>query len=323
MHSVLTTLGAVIGLCLCAANAAAQTRAIDDADATHAARTQQRAARDAYERGDYRTAIEGFVAADRLRPRAALSFDVAKAYDGLGDSSRALAAYRQYLRRSARVADLASVRDRIEVLAGKLASRGVQQITVSSSPIGASTFVDGEPIGRAPVSLDLPPGIHEVTLRAPGYPSASTRVDLAVDRPLDVSLDLAAPELASAKQAPTAESRAKLEARTPETHPNTALRVSGFAALGAGVAALGGALSVEVLRRNSNESSKPPTSAEQDSQRTQKALAGVLVGAGGALAAVGGVLLMAAYASPEKKPREGLAVACLPAKCQATFSGAF
>ena len=321
MRSGLTTLVALIGLGLCASNAAAQNRALDGGDAHHAARGQQRAARNAYERGDYREAIEGFIAADRLRPRAALSFDVAKAYEALGDSSRALAAYRQYLRRAARAP--ASVRDRIEVLAGKLASRGVQQITVSSSPMGASTFVDGEPIGRAPVSLDLPPGIHEVTMRAPGYPSASTRVDVAADRPLDVSLDLAAPERASAKQSPTVEPRAKLDARTPETHSNTALRVSGFAALGAGVAALGGALSVEVLRHNSTESSRPTTPTEQDSQRTQRAWAGALAGAGGALAAVGGVLLMAAYASPEKKPREGLAVACMPAKCQATFSGAF
>ena len=252
-----------------------------------------------------------------------MSFEVAKAYEALGDSSRALAAYREYLRRAPRAPDAASVRDRIEGLAGKLASRGVQQLSVWSSPAGASTFVDGEPIGRTPLTLDVPPGIHAVTLRAPGYPSASTRVDLAADRPLDVSLDLAAPEVTSGKQPPAAEARAKLDARAPETHPNTALRVSGFAALGAGVAALGGALSVEVLRHNSREPSRPATSTEQDSQRAQKALAGVLAGAGGALAAVGGVLLMAAYASPERKPREGLAVACLPAKCQATFSGAF
>jgi tetratricopeptide (TPR) repeat protein len=316
-------LGVVIGLGLCASNAAAQDHALDGADASRAARSQQRAARDACERGDYRKAIEGFVAADRLRPRAALWFEVAQAYEALGDASQALAAYRQYLQRAPRAPDAASVRDRIEALADRLASRGVQQISVSSSPAGASTFVDGEPIGRTPVTLDLPPGIHAVTVRAPGYPSAAARVDLAADRPLDVSLDLAAPEVASAKQPPPAEPRAKLAPRTPETHPNTALRVGGFAALGAGVAALGGALSVEVLRHNSNESAKPAPSTDSDSQRSQKALEGVLAGAGGALAALGGVLLMAAYASPEKKPREGLAVACLPAKCQATFSGAF
>ena len=48
----------------------------------------------------YAQAIEHFLAADALVPSAALSFNVAKAYEKLGESAKALRYYRDFARRS-------------------------------------------------------------------------------------------------------------------------------------------------------------------------------------------------------------------------------
>jgi hypothetical protein len=49
----------------------------------------------------------------------------------------------------------------------------------------------------------------------------------------------------------------------------------------------------------------------------------MFAGTGGALAALGGILIIAANAAPERKPKPGMALACQPSKCQATLSGVF
>ncbi|HEX4353889.1 MAG TPA: hypothetical protein VHZ95_13265, partial [Polyangiales bacterium] len=91
-----------------------------------------------------------------------------------------------------------------------------------------------------------------------------------------------------------------------------------------------GALTFELLHNSADNAARHDRdparqSEDQDSARSRLALARVLVGAGGSLAALGGVLVLAAYAIPstEKHAREGIAVACLPNKCQATVSGKF
>ena len=53
-----------------------------------------------YAAGRYREAVVDFVEADRLAPSPALSFNIARAYERLADSSGALRWYRDYLRHS-------------------------------------------------------------------------------------------------------------------------------------------------------------------------------------------------------------------------------
>src|SRR5262249_30798358 len=58
-----------------------------DTTSQTAAREKYRAGAAAYKAGHYKDAIDLFLDANRLSPSAALSFDVARAYEKLGDAS--------------------------------------------------------------------------------------------------------------------------------------------------------------------------------------------------------------------------------------------
>src|SRR5205814_3706725 len=119
--------------------------------------------------GRYADAVEQFLAADRLAPSAALSYDVARAYEKLGQASLALRWYRDYLRRAHDAPDAEQVRRTVRTLQNTLRDKGVQQVTVRSTPRGATVAIDGEPVGVTPWSGDLPPGRHRATLVYEGY----------------------------------------------------------------------------------------------------------------------------------------------------------
>src|SRR6201999_715999 len=57
-------------------------------------------AANAYAAGHYYDAIEDFLEVDRTYPNEQLPYNIAKAYDNLGNRSGALGYYREYLRRS-------------------------------------------------------------------------------------------------------------------------------------------------------------------------------------------------------------------------------
>jgi tetratricopeptide (TPR) repeat protein len=101
-----------------------------------AAQARHRAAIAAFANGHYRDAIDLFLEANRLRPSAAFSFNVARCYEQLDDASSALSWYREYLRRSDHASDTRQIARHIARLEKRLAQKGVQQITVDSSPRG-------------------------------------------------------------------------------------------------------------------------------------------------------------------------------------------
>ena len=318
-----------------------------DDDATRAAQREHDAAVHAFAQGEYRAAVAHFSAADKLRPNPAFAFNMAKAYEAAGDDSHALASYRDYLRRAENAADQAAVTERIQALAGRLAQRGVQQITVRSTPTGAAAFLDSEPIGVTPVTLDVRPGKHTLQLRLAGHESAETAVEIARDNPLEVSFALVPHEQAASNwskmeepaevlpSAPTPQAEVVVSSystKGPHTRAGSVLRTVGFVALGASVAAFGSALTFEILRSDAADAAKREREqvkvAEQlETAHTRQTVARVLAGTGGALAVLGGVMLLAGTLSgqsgQERKPKQGLALACQPSKCVATLSGAF
>jgi tetratricopeptide (TPR) repeat protein len=78
--------------------------------------------------GQYQKAVTAFMAADRLAPSAALSFNIALAYEKLTDTSGALRWYRDYLRRSPRAPNAPTVQARINELSSKLSHSGLQPV---------------------------------------------------------------------------------------------------------------------------------------------------------------------------------------------------
>jgi len=234
---------AVVGLALLGAALGAPAWAADrdgseDAESQRAEQTFREAV-SAFASGRYHTAIDLFAAADRIRPRPELSFDIARSYDKLGDDSSALGFYREYLRRAGHPSDEAEVEHRVQVLESRLADHGVQASPLLAAP--AATIAPPPPPRVAeparPDRADRPGETHDsATLRTLGW----------------VSLGVAAAAFGGAVVFEVMRSDAeRTAAREPEQiafsrdvstmdHDRTAARV--FAGVGVALGVTGGAL---------------------------------------------------------------------------------
>ena len=259
----------------------------------------------AYEAGRFKDAVDLFREADRLAPSAPLSFNIARAYEKLGDDAGALRWYRDYLRRAPAAPNVKDVRSLVQEYERRLAKKGVQQLTVMSTPAGATVSVDERPVGVTPWTGELPPGPHRVDLSMRGFEDAVLDVRLAPDRAQDVSARLAPaqaePAPAASPSAPPASplppSAPPPAPGAPRDEPSGGLGIWPWVTLGAGGAALGGALAFELLRRSSEsdaESDQTQVGYQEklDQMESRQTAARVLAGVGGALVIAGGVLVI-------------------------------
>lgn len=284
-----------------AAADAPSEQAADDARRAEAKERYEQGVQ-AYGNGRYKDAVDLFLAADKLSPSAPLSFNIARAYEKLGDDSGALRWYRDYLRRSPNAPNAGEVSSAITHYEGKLAKKGVQQVTVLSTPAGATVSIDDANMGVTPGTFDLPPGHHRLTLFLRGYDDASAELELQPDHAQDVVVTLsrtvttaqtnpAAPVVAAPVTTPPA---LPVPERTPEAHAG--MGVWPWVVTGTGVAALGGALVFELLRASAEKDAKnDPTQIgykdKLDTMESRRTTARVLAGVGGALVVTGGVML--------------------------------
>jgi hypothetical protein len=294
------------------------------------AKSKYKQGADAYLAGHYKDAADLFLAADRLAPSALLSFNIARAYEKLGDGSGALRWYRDYLRRNPAAPNADSVRGLIAALAAGLAQKGVQQLTVLASPEGATVAIDDQPMGVAPWTGDLSPGKHHLLLTRRGYADTERDIDLLPGEPLDVSLRMepqtavAAP--GSASPAPLAPTASTTEAPAGEVKHGHRLGVLPWVTLGVGAAALGGALTFEVLRRGAEDDAKHATTqldyqSHLESEQSRQTAARVFLGVGGAFVVAGGVMLL--LDSAPKAHAASAGFFCAPQLCAISARGRF
>lgn len=296
-----------------------RSRAPNDVTASSEAESHYKDGVRAYAAGRYREALELFRDADRRAPSAALSFNMARAYAQLKDDPSALRSYREYLRRAENSADAAEVRRTVEALSRRLADRGIQQVTVLSTPPGATVFLDGERVGVTPFTTETTPRAHTVTLRLEGYAEENRRFQLPVNDALDVRVALQQESAVRSSSAEVAE-RPPARPRKPAAERSLAsksvskstgarpLRTVGIVALGAGGAALGGAVAFELLRRDAEQKAKDEheqvrLAAEVDTIHSRRTAAVILGGVGAGLAAIGGVLFLVSPNAPAAQDR--------------------
>jgi tetratricopeptide (TPR) repeat protein len=283
----------------------------------------------AYSAGHYKDAVDLFLAADRLAPSAPLSFNIARAYEKLGDGSGALRWYRDYLRRNPAAPNVDSVRAVISTLAAGLAKKGVQQLSVLCSPDGATVSIDDQPVGVAPWTGELAPGKHHLLLSRRGYADAERDIELGSTEPIDVSVRLE-PETAAAPTTPAplpvASPANSSPAPAPDASRGPRLGVWPWVTLGASAAALGGALTFEVLRRSAEDDAKHATTqldyqARLESEQSRQTTARIFLGVGGTLAVAGGVMLL--LDSSAKAHPASAGFVCVPELCAVTARGRF
>ncbi|HVU02455.1 MAG TPA: PEGA domain-containing protein [Polyangiaceae bacterium] len=295
------------------------------------ARMRYRQGVDAYRSGRYREAVDYFLEADTLAPNAALSFNIARAYEKLDDPAAALRWYRDYLRRAPDAKDRADTEKLIHGFEVRLQAKGVQQVSVTSTPAGSTVAIDARVVGTTPVTLELPPGPHQVELRHDGYENGATSIDLPADHAIDVDLALtatAAPVAASPAAAPP-------PAGTPVgTEPKKDSGASrfpflpvGWTLVGVGGASLATSLAFEISRRGAESDAKHETTqigyaSKLDTMEGRQTAARVFLGVGAGLAIAGGVFV---FLGSSHRGSEGAAVsaACVPGTCFSMVKGAF
>jgi tetratricopeptide (TPR) repeat protein len=264
----------------------------------------------------YKDAIDAFLLANDLYPSAAISFNVARAYEKLEYPAGALRFYRDYLRREPGASDGAQIAKRIEELEDRLRQRGVQQVTILSNPAGATLSVDGRAVGITPWTGEVLPGNHGVELSLRGYASTLGQFELSSHRAAELEFQLEPAEQKSAPEPLEANEPAPLNpapppaasAGEPRIEPppqSTFLRVLPWATLGTGALALAGAGYFELSSASDEDRARRASTQREalaaiDSMNSSQLAARVLVGVGGALAVTGGVLLWLNPGTTEK-----------------------
>jgi tetratricopeptide (TPR) repeat protein len=127
-----------------------------------------------YDKGDYHEAVREFVAAYALAPRAPLLYNIARAYEKLGDAGRAIDFYQRFLKTGPDAIEHDAAAVQITALRGK-----VGEVVVDSNMSGVSIVIDGEPSDHGTADpIPLTAGPHRITLRREG----------AVDSTLDAKV---------------------------------------------------------------------------------------------------------------------------------------
>lgn len=279
------------------------TTSIVDAEAEQARRDYERGVA-AFRAGHYDQAVEAFLSADAVQPSAALSFNVARAYDQLERPADSLYWYLDYLRRDPTAADRAEVETLIEERQRRLAADGQQLLVVLSEPRGAQVKLDGAIRGTTPWRGLLEPGQYTVSVELQAYaPSTATAtVELEAAEVVDVQLAPASAEpvepVGPLEPKPDANETPAAPVQPRPDDPKesgTDFSPWHWVALGAATASFGGAVAFEVARSNAESEAEGATvqraKADALDRMDQRQLnARVLFGVGLVLGAVGGTL---------------------------------
>lgn len=257
-------------------------------------------------------AIRYFRQAEKLVPSAKLTYNIALAYDEMGDGGRALSEYRTFLVREPHSLHRQEALARVAQLEQALAAQGVQQLSVTSEPAGATLRVDGALVGVTPWSGELSPGQHRVQLEHTGRQPREAEVTLAAAHAADLHVALPAAPVVPLEQ-PGAWTRIQ---------PLT------WGMLGVGAGALAGGLAFELSRASSSEragnASTPEARARAEGAADSKQMASLLLlGAGGAFLIGGTVLLVldVSGAQPGEPAARSSAEPLLSLPCSPGFCG--
>jgi outer membrane receptor protein involved in Fe transport len=129
---------------------------------------------EAYQRGDYKLALEEFLGSNRLVQNRNVTYNIARCYEELKQFPEAFRYFTLALRDEAN----ADTRNRI-VHELETIRQNVAVLEVESEPAGATVYVERRdlgPRGNTPTSLGLKPGAYVVLAELPGYYPARLEV---------------------------------------------------------------------------------------------------------------------------------------------------
>jgi tetratricopeptide (TPR) repeat protein len=278
----------------------------------------------AYRAGHYANAVEHFLAADALSPSAALSFNVARAYEKLDETAKALRHYRDFLRRAPNAPNARDVKSRVATLETRLLQRGLQQVTVLSEP-EAELAIDGLSLGRTPWTGELRPGPHRVVLSRAGYAAQSRDFELSGEHAMDVVVRLgpagspnATPVAQPSVASPMPRAPVPAGPKNDRTPRSEGLDPWPWVTVGAGGVALVSAGVLELFRQSAEKEARQATNQlayadRLESMQSRQTAARVLFGVGAGLVVIGTTLVIVDLGTRDE--RKLVAVTCAPDAC--------
>jgi tetratricopeptide (TPR) repeat protein len=277
----------------------------------------------AYEQGRYREAVDLFKEADRLAPSPRLSFNVAKVYERMQDPKSALAAYREYLRRLPEADNRLETSQRIAELELELQKQGVQQLTIVSTPSGATLLIDDVARGVTPWTGELTPGAHRVALRLREYRDATRTVELPARHAIDVEVLLEPP---APQPAPVLPPPPPVRQTAPVAEAAALPSWWTWALFGGSAGLLVGSGAFELSRRSAEDAAHTDLQIEHkreyDAMESRQTTARVLLGAGLVVGVVAGVSLYLDL-SKGSEPHTEVGFGCDGDACGALARGRF
>ncbi|HEU4407150.1 MAG TPA: TonB-dependent receptor [Polyangiaceae bacterium] len=181
----LAAIAALLAALLALAAPAGPARASDAADE---ADLQFQLGTERYRAGDFRNALQHFLASNRLVPNRNVTFNIARTYEQLRQYPDA---FRYYVLARDGEGDPDAKR-RVDESLARLAPN-VAVLRVQTEPPGATVYLDRKDLGAratTPRLLGVPPGRYRVLVEKEGYEPAEAAVDAALGQERDVSLRL-------------------------------------------------------------------------------------------------------------------------------------
>jgi outer membrane receptor for ferrienterochelin and colicins len=143
----------------------------------------------AYQAADYTSALEHFLASNRLVPNDNVVYDIARTYERLGRPADAYRYYVDALAGDASDETMLGIAESVAILTPQLAI-----VDVETDPQGATIYVDRRDlgsVGQGPRSLALEPGTHTIFADVPGYrPAESAPFEVAIGQRVTVRIHL-------------------------------------------------------------------------------------------------------------------------------------
>jgi len=147
----------------------------------------------AFKAGDFAAAYAGFSKANELIPSPQAAYWTAKAIDGQGKIPEAITAYENLLADPGIAALGDEKTNDAKARIADLKSKLVGEISVQTTPMGATISIDGTPQpGETPMIVKLPPGPHKITLVAAGFEPKELDVDVKGGQKTEQKLELVA-----------------------------------------------------------------------------------------------------------------------------------
>lgn len=157
-------------------------------DAADEADLEFRIGAEAYQKGDYRGALEHFLLSNRFVPNRNVVYNIARSYQKL---ERYPEAFRYYTEALSGETD-ANAKTRILAEIEQIRPH-VAVVDIRTEPVGATIYVERKdlgPRGETPRALALPAGSYRVFIELAGYYPVERRVDVTLGKTTDLQIGL-------------------------------------------------------------------------------------------------------------------------------------